>query len=282
MGAASATESYLLDFHHRHPGATAQIVGKAAVEVDGRCWPSSYAWLADQVPRRNPSADGSMAVLDLACGSGEVLRLLAERDQPGLTLIGVDLSPSELAVAAAALGDRARLIEARAQALPLPPASIDMIVSHLALMLMDEMDEVVASMHRVLKPGGRIACVVWSSFVPGDGFEIFSQALRVVMAREGVSGHQIGDRRTLTAEGLTALFGAHFTSLAITELTARQYGTPEEIWQQMAPSYDVDLLSPDGRSSLHDDFLRKLVPLCDRQGRVGCSFRLRALTARRE
>ena len=98
MGAASATESYLLDFHHRHPGATAQIVGKAAVEVGGRCWPSSYAWLADQVPRRNPSADGSMAVLDLACGSGEVLRLLAERDQPGLTLIGVDLSPSELSV----------------------------------------------------------------------------------------------------------------------------------------------------------------------------------------
>jgi SAM-dependent methyltransferase len=282
MGVAAATERYLLDYHHRHPGSTAYIVGDAVTEVGGRHWPSSYAWLADQVPRENSSSGDPIEVLDLACGSGEVLRLLAERGQEGLNLIGIDMSPSELAVAAEALGNRARLIEARAQSLPLPSASVDVIVSHLALMLMEELDAVVAAMHRVLKPGGKIACVVWGGAVPGDSFEVFGQALRGAMAQEALSGHQIGDRRTHTAEGLATLFGACFDAVEVCDISIRHQGSPEEIWSRLAPNYDVDLLSPAGQAALREDFLRKIVPLSDKEGTVGCSFRLRALTARRD
>ncbi len=278
MGVAAATESYLLDYHHRYPGSTAFIVGDAVLEVEGRQWPSSYAWLADQVP----PAGAPITLLDLACGSGEVLRLLAARAQIGLALIGVDLSPSELAVATAALGDRARLIEARAQSLPLPPASVDMIVSHLALMLMEDIDTVVAAMHQVLKPGGQIACVLWGGPILGDSFEVFGRALRDAMLREGVSGHQIGDPRTHTAEGLTALFGPHFSAIETVDLVIRPRGTPEEIWNRLVPNYDVDLLSPAGQAALREVFLKKLEPLSDKDGKVGCSFRLRGLTAHRD
>ena len=37
-----------------------------------------------------------LTVLDLGCGAGALLQLLPRRRQPGLRLIGVDMSPHEL------------------------------------------------------------------------------------------------------------------------------------------------------------------------------------------
>ena len=44
----------------------------------------------------------------------------------------------------------------------LATASVDVIVSHMALMLMAPLDEVIREMHRVLRPGGMLAAVVGS------------------------------------------------------------------------------------------------------------------------
>ncbi|MEI9987918.1 MAG: methyltransferase domain-containing protein [Aliidongia sp.] len=277
MNSASTTEGYLRDFHSRHPGVTAQTFAGAEAEVGGRFWPSSYAWLVDKVP----GPDRALTVLDLGCGNGELLLSLAERKQPGLSLVGIDISPAELAAAEQRLRGRARLIEARAQALPLPPASIDIIVSHLALMLMEDVDAVVEAMHRVLKSGGSIACIVWRGIVPGDGFEIFVEALRDAMAAERVVGHQIGDRRIGLPDELATLFGTWFESIELSDLTVRQRGTPEAIWDRLVPNYDVDLLSPAGQLSLRSVFLAKLTQLADKDGMVESSIGLRSLTARK-
>jgi SAM-dependent methyltransferase len=277
MNSATTTEGYLRDFHSRHPGVTAQSFAGAEVEAGGRFWASSYDWLAQRVP----GPDRPLTILDLACGNGELLLSLAERAQPGLSLIGIDISTAELAAAEQRLRGRARLIEARAQALPLPPASIDIIVSHLALMLMEDMDTVVAAMHRVLKPGGSIAFIVWRGIVPGDGFEIFVQALREAMAAEKVSGHQIGDRRIGLPDELAALFGTKFDAVELSDLIVRQRGTPEAIWDRLVPNYDVDLLSPAGQQSLRTVVLKKLAHLADKNGIVESSIGLRSLTARK-
>lgn len=84
----TATESYLIDFHGRRPGATSHCFGAARTEREGQEFSSPYAYLADLVPTRG----GPLTVLDLACGDGYLLAEFAARRQPGVSLLGVDMS----------------------------------------------------------------------------------------------------------------------------------------------------------------------------------------------
>ena len=86
------TRSQLAQVSGRLPpgaGGVAEAVLSRALAGDH----SPYRWLARAV-----SADAKV-VVDLACGSGPMSRELA---QPGRTVIGLDLSEHELALAAGA------------------------------------------------------------------------------------------------------------------------------------------------------------------------------------
>jgi len=56
-------------------------------------------------------------------------------------------------------GDRAEVIEAPADALPIPDASIDTAVATLVLCTVDDVPATLAEVSRVLKPGGRLLFV---------------------------------------------------------------------------------------------------------------------------
>jgi demethylmenaquinone methyltransferase/2-methoxy-6-polyprenyl-1,4-benzoquinol methylase len=71
---------------------------------------------------RLPGGSASGHVLDVATGTGLVAAELLRR---GYRVTGVDQSPEMLAVARRRFGDRIRLIEASAQALPLESGSFD-------------------------------------------------------------------------------------------------------------------------------------------------------------
>ncbi|MGG7572128.1 class I SAM-dependent methyltransferase [Streptomyces sirii] len=119
---------------------------------------SSYEILRDRVA-------ACRRVLDLGCGDGLLLELLAACDPgPGRAvpeLAGLDLSPEELALARRRPGlDRADLRVGRAQRLPFPNGRFDGCVSHMALMLMSDMERVAAEVARVLAPGGTLAVVL--------------------------------------------------------------------------------------------------------------------------
>jgi SAM-dependent methyltransferase len=120
------------------------VFGRAR-RPDGR---SSYAWLADQAP--------SGAVLDLACGDGPLLALLIER---GAHPEGLDRSAAELSHAARRVPG-ARLHEADAHSLPFPDGSFDAVLSHMALMLIPDGDQVAREIVRVSKRGAVFAGVV--------------------------------------------------------------------------------------------------------------------------
>jgi SAM-dependent methyltransferase len=277
MDPTSTAEAYLRDYHRRYTGYTARCFEGAPAEADGREWPSSYAWLADRVPRAAARVD----VLDLACGDGALLSLLAARRQPGLALTGVDFSPEELAGAEKRLGGAARLIEARAQALPFPAASFDVVLCHLALMVMDDPEQVIDDVRRVLKPGGEFACLVSGGVVLGDGFELFAKATRDAILSDGSARHDLGDARTTTLEGLLGLFGAGFASAAVGELIVRLRATPEAILDTLSPNYETDRLSPASLDALRATFLTNSHGLVGTNGTMDCSIRLRFLTARR-
>jgi demethylmenaquinone methyltransferase/2-methoxy-6-polyprenyl-1,4-benzoquinol methylase len=90
------------------------------------------------------------AVIDLACGTGDLCRDLVGA---GYRAVGVDLSLGMLTHARTA----SPLLQGDALALPLPDRSVDGVVSGFALRNFVELPPVFAELARVLRPGGRIA-----------------------------------------------------------------------------------------------------------------------------
>ena len=104
-------------------------------------------------------------VLDIACGTGEPAISIASLLDGSGRVVGVDISPEPLKLAeerarqrnltniAFQLGD--------AHQLPFPDQSFDRISSRLGVMFFSDLPKALREMHRVLRPGGRIALLVW-------------------------------------------------------------------------------------------------------------------------
>ena len=117
---------------------------------------NSYEWLAEIVPN-----DEDLCVLDLACGSGPLLKILFDRNK-NLNLKGIDMCPEELKLAKNLLKNSGvSLIESKAQNLTaINDNSIDIVLCHWALTLMDPITPVLNEVRRVLTPEGRFAALV--------------------------------------------------------------------------------------------------------------------------
>jgi demethylmenaquinone methyltransferase/2-methoxy-6-polyprenyl-1,4-benzoquinol methylase len=90
------------------------------------------------------------AVLDLACGTGDLCRELASQ---GLRPIGVDLSFGMLAAART----DAPLVHGDALSLPFPDGSVDGVTCGFALRNFESLAPFFGELARVVRPGGRIA-----------------------------------------------------------------------------------------------------------------------------
>jgi malonyl-CoA O-methyltransferase len=100
-------------------------------------------------------------VLDAACGTGRYLRVLEARG--AARRIGVDLT-SDMLVRAQPI--RANLVVGDICAVPLLSASVDVVVSGLALNDVEALDRAVSELVRVLRPGGYL---VYSVVHPRGG-----------------------------------------------------------------------------------------------------------------
>ncbi len=268
-------EQLLRAYHARHPGATARAFGDGRSEEDGR---SSYDLLAD-LP-----AVGD-AVLDVGCGDGHMLELLVHRGCRGRDLVGIDMSPEELARAAARPRlDGARLVEARAQALPVAEASLDWALCHLAFNLMSDVDLVAAELGRVLRPGGRFAAVVGGgpTVDEEDAFALFLRLFRGVFDALPDKPPRLGDGRTRDAEGFAALFhaGTGFeTAIEERAITVRLDAGGERVWDILSSMYEMLVVPADPAAALRERFLAGAV--ADQAGRVRCAMRCRLVIATR-
>ena len=121
--------------------------------------------LAAEVARFVELADATH-VLDIATGTGLVLRALRERGMDAhVELTGVDLSPGMLAVARSHLPD-VTLVNADARRLPLDDDSVDLVVCVTGLHLIPEPELVFDEWTRVLRPGGHAVTATYSTFDP--------------------------------------------------------------------------------------------------------------------
>lgn len=116
--------------------------------------------------------------LDVACGTGAVTRLLAERVGPTGKVTGLDLNPGMLAVARlAAPSQSIEWVEGSVVKIPLPDATLDAVVCQQGLQFFPDKAAALSEMHRVLKRGGRLALSCWRSVEHTPGYHVLEQAL---------------------------------------------------------------------------------------------------------
>lgn len=272
--AVAPTEQFLRHYHDARPGRTPLAFAHTPVTLQdsqgsGQTFPSTYESLQCLVP----TGPAPLTVLDLACGDGFLLEGLARRRQPGLSLLGVDISLGELAAARMRLdagegNTPVQLLQTRAQALPFETGSIDIVLCHMALMLMDEMPRVLEQLQRVLKPGGLLAGVVGSRSPSSPVLTAFLAVMAEAGPTLAPAIVAFGDPGWRTLDGIQTLLQPPFTMLEIDTLSSEVRMTPEEHWAYFSEMYDLQQQSEERRAQLQARFVELLLPACDGEGRV--------------
>jgi ubiquinone/menaquinone biosynthesis C-methylase UbiE len=141
-----------------------QVEGSAAELYQRLVVPAMTGmWAADLVERAAPPPGAR--VLDVACGTGVVARLAAERVGDAGHVAAVDLNPDMLAVARSlppVAGASIEWHEGSALALPFEGGSFDVVLCQLGLQFFPDRPAALAEMRRVLGRPGRLALSVYS------------------------------------------------------------------------------------------------------------------------
>jgi SAM-dependent methyltransferase len=142
----------------------------------GRAWANELGYPEPELSRIPDATVGSFAgvanhwrlgriepgevVVDLGCGAGTDLLIAAQMTGESGRVIGIDMTASMLARAresAAAMGlANVELHESLIEDLPVPDASVDVVISNGVIDLVPDKDAVFDEIDRVLKPGGRL------------------------------------------------------------------------------------------------------------------------------
>jgi SAM-dependent methyltransferase len=100
-------------------------------------------------------------VLDIGCGAGREVLEAATRVGPSGTVYGLDMNDDMLALAREnkrrAGVSNAFFVRGTMEEIPLPPETVDVVISNCVINLSHDKDKVLSELYRVLKPAGRLA-----------------------------------------------------------------------------------------------------------------------------
>jgi ubiquinone/menaquinone biosynthesis C-methylase UbiE len=182
-----------------------QVSGNAAEVYERHLVPAMFApWAAKLIDLAEVGP--GMRVLDVACGTGVVTRLAAERIGSAGRVVGLDINAAMLSVArrlALVGGGTVEWLEASALEIPLPDAAFDAVLCQHGLQQFPDRLTALGEMHRVLVPGGRLALCVWSRIEESPGMAALAEALERHVGAEAAANRRapfaLGDAVQLRA-----------------------------------------------------------------------------------
>jgi SAM-dependent methyltransferase len=198
-------------------------------------------------------------VLELACGDGPLLQQLGPR------AVGLDISLVDLQLT------NGSVVQARAQALPFAKGSFDSATCHLAFMLFDEIETVVAELARVLRPGAPFIALVGggptaiggSSREARDVYHAYSDALSHAHAADPqLPRVALGDRRASSEAGWRELFRewSGVDTISFERWPIDFSGSFDEVWPLLAGTYNHPADDAAIRDAVRAEFPGERVP----------------------
>jgi SAM-dependent methyltransferase len=215
-----------------------------------------------------------MRVLDLASGVGNPALSIAEVVGPTGHVTATDLGPGMIAYAEELAKSKAlRNIDFRvadAESLPFPDRSFDVVTCRFGVMFFPEQIKAFRERRRVLKPGGRVAFVVW-----GKREQLFLTATIGILMKyveaptpdpDAPHAFMFGERGLLESRLKAAGFADVREEVRI--ITGRWEGSPEDYWQQFtevaAPFRPlIAKLTPETRAKAEAEIFAGLRKLSD-------------------
>lgn len=167
---------------------TTRAQWQSAADAWHRWGPFIGSWLGEateamfEMARVGPGC----RVLDVAAGAGEQSLAAARRVGAGGHVLATDIAPALLSFAerdarAAGLGGIVTTQEIDGEALTsLPAASFDVAISRVGLIYFPDQQRALAGMKHALKPGGRVAAIVYST---PERNAFFSIPVRIIRER---------------------------------------------------------------------------------------------------
>lgn len=209
--------------------ATTREQWEAAAEAWHRWGPLVGRWLADATEAMFDLAGigPGTRVLDVAAGAGEQSITAARRVLPGGHVLATDLAPALLDRAAAdALAAGLENVEVRemdGEALDqLPSASFDVAISRVGLIYFPNQRRAVEGMRHALRPGGRIAAVVYST---PERNAFFSLPVRIIRERAALPPPMPGQPGPFSL-GADGALEALFAQVGLRDIEVRRVPSP--------------------------------------------------------
>jgi len=245
--------------------------GSAAEIYERHMVPAIFGpWAEDLLALATPKP--GERVLDVACGTGVVARLAAQRVGPSGIVVGLDLNPGMLAVARTLSQQGAKIEwrEGNVNAIPFAEATFDVTLCQQGLQFFPDRPAALREMRRVLVPRGRLALTVWRPMQYSPGFATLATALGRLIAPEAAAIMQ-GPFALGSADDLHALIAAAGFSDVVVQPASKalRFPSPEEFVRRYVAATPlasvVAKASDDARAALITEVSAALKSYVDHQ-----------------
>jgi SAM-dependent methyltransferase len=165
-------------------------------------------------------------VLDIAAGDGDQSLTAAARVGPGGHVLATDIADNLVALAARTAREQGvQHLEARvmdAENLTLEDGSFDVVISRLGLFFLPDLPRALSEIRRVLKPGGRLGAIVFST---PDKNPFFSVPISIIRRRAQLGPPLPGQPGPFSL-GAPGMLANAFTRAGFADVQAETVSTP--------------------------------------------------------
>lgn len=194
----------------------AQFAGSIPAAYDRYLGPILFqAYAEDLAARLKVDANGS--VLELACGTGILTRVLRDRLPAGARLVATDLNEPMFRNAAQKFrnDEAVEWQQADASSLPFDDKSFDAVVCQFGIMFVPDKELSAREAHRVLKPGGLFLFNVWDAMEHNALCQIAHETISSFFEKDPPTFYQVPFGYHDHAEIKRALEAAGFRDIRI-------------------------------------------------------------------
>ena len=190
--------------------------------------PEINEWLRDATERMLDGAgiDRGSKVIDIAAGDGGQSVSAAQRVGTEGEVLATDIAPEFVEIAASVATSmglkqlKAAVMDA--EELSVPDRHYDAAVSRLGLMYLPNLQRALAEVSRVLKPGGRVSAVVFTS---ADKTPFFSIPVRLIRERRGLPAPIAGQPGPFSL-GKSGILADQFERAGFNEIEEEVFDAP--------------------------------------------------------